>query len=55
MPAEPKNVCVFAEVDEGKIAEVSLELLHKARELAAEVGGRVGAFLLGDGVAATGP
>jgi electron transfer flavoprotein alpha subunit len=50
MPAEPKNVCIFAEVDEGKVAEVSLELLHKARELAAELGGRVGAFLLGDAV-----
>ena len=50
MPAEPKNVCVFAEVDQGKVAEVSLELLHKARDLAGQLGGRVGAFLLGDRV-----
>jgi len=50
MAEEPRNVCVYAEVDEGKIAEVSLELLHKARDLAAELGGKVGAFLLGHGV-----
>ena len=47
---EPRNVCVFAEVHDGTVAEVSLELLSKARELAAELGGRVGAFLLGAGV-----
>jgi len=47
---EPRDVCVFAEVDDGKVAEVSLELLHKARELAAALEGRVGAFLLGDAV-----
>jgi electron transfer flavoprotein alpha subunit len=47
---EPKNVCVFAEVDEGRVAEVSLELLNKARELAGRLDGRVGAFLLGQGV-----
>ncbi len=44
---EPKDVCVFAEVNDGRVAEVSLELLHKARELAGELGGRVGGFLLG--------
>lgn len=48
--AEPKNVCVFAEVDQGRVAEVSLELLHKAHDLASKLGGRVGAYLLGDGV-----
>jgi electron transfer flavoprotein alpha subunit len=47
---EPKNVCVFAEVQDGQVAEVSLELLGKAAELAAELGGRVGAFLLGESV-----
>ena len=47
---EPKDVWVFAEVEDGKVAEVSLELLHKARELAADLGGGVGAFLLGEGV-----
>ena len=45
------NVWVFAEVDEGKLADVSLELLTKARELAAQLdNGRVGALLLGDSV-----
>ncbi len=47
---ERKDVCVFAEVQDGRVAEVSLELLSKAAELAAELGGRVGAFLIGDSV-----
>ncbi len=50
MHEEPKDVCVFAEVRDGQIAEVSLELVHKARELADEQDGRVGAFLLGHDV-----
>ncbi|KPK66313.1 MAG: hypothetical protein AMK73_00410, partial [Planctomycetes bacterium SM23_32] len=41
---------MFAEVDRGKVAEVSLELLHKAGDLAGDLGGRVGAFLIGGGV-----
>jgi len=53
--AEESKVWVFAEVEEGKIANVSLELATKAHELAAQLdGGRVGAILLGDGVAALG-
>jgi len=44
---EPKDVCVFAEVQDGAVAEVSLELVNKARELAGELGGKTGAFLLG--------
>ncbi|MCK4284151.1 MAG: electron transfer flavoprotein subunit alpha/FixB family protein [Candidatus Brocadiae bacterium] len=48
--AEPKNVCVFAEVHDRQVAEVSLELVNKARELAAELGGKVGAFLMGASV-----
>ena len=48
MQEEPKDVCVFAEVEDGKVAEVSLELVHRARDLAEPLGGRVGAFLLGD-------
>jgi electron transfer flavoprotein alpha subunit len=49
---ENRKVWVFAEVQDGKVAEVSLELITKARELAAQMGeGRVGAFLLGHGVA----
>jgi electron transfer flavoprotein alpha subunit len=47
---EPRDVCIFAEVQDGQVAEVSLELLSKAGELAAELGGCVGAFLLGDSV-----
>ncbi len=50
MSDEPTDVCVYAETVEGAVAEVSLELTHKARELAAELGGEVGAFLLGDSV-----
>ncbi len=50
--AQQSKVWVFAEVEEGQVAEVSLELLTKAGELAAQIdGARVGAFLLGDGVA----
>jgi electron transfer flavoprotein alpha subunit len=50
--AQQSKVWVFAEVEDGKIAEVSLELVTKARELAAALdGGRVGAMLLGSGVA----
>ncbi len=41
------DVWVFAEVDGGGIASVSLELLGKGRELAAELGVRVGAVLMG--------
>ncbi len=47
---EPRDVWVFAEVDDGRIAEVSLELVHKAADLAGRLDGRVGAFLLGDAV-----
>ncbi len=50
--AEQSKVWVFAEVEEGKVADVSLELITKARELASQLdGGRVGAFLLGGSVA----
>jgi electron transfer flavoprotein alpha subunit len=49
--AEQKKVWVFAEVEDGAVAEVSLELVTKARELARQLGGaRVGAFLLGSSV-----
>ncbi len=43
------DVWVFAEVDGGSIASVSLELLGKGRELADELGVRVGAVLIGHG------
>ena len=55
--AEPKNltdtrgeVWVFAEQEEGRLHEVSLELLSKGRELADTLGVRLAAVLLGDGV-----
>ncbi len=45
------EVWVFAEAEQGQLADVSLELLSKARELADELGVPVGAVLPGDGVA----
>ena len=49
---EQNKVWVFAEVEDGKIADVSLELVTKAGELADQYeNGRVGAFLLGNSVA----
>ncbi len=42
------NVWVFIEQEGGVIAEVSLELVSKARELADRLGTQVGALLLGD-------
>lgn len=47
--AQHGDVWVFAEVDDGAIASVSLELLGKGRELANELGVRLGAVLLGSG------
>ncbi len=43
------DVWVFAEVDDGKIADVSLELLGKGRELAGTLKVRLGAVILGHG------
>jgi electron transfer flavoprotein alpha subunit len=42
------NVWVFIEQEGGVIADVSLELVCKARELAGRLGTQVGALLLGD-------
>jgi len=47
---QQNKVWVFAEVDGDHIADVSLELITKAGELAAQLAGRVGALLLGDSV-----
>ncbi len=46
--AQHGDVWVFTEIDDGKIADVSLELLGKARELAGILGVQVGAVVLGD-------
>ena len=44
------EVWVFAEQEEGKLSDVPLELLGKARELAGKLGVKVGAVLMGSGV-----
>ena len=44
------EVWVFAEQEEGRLAEIPFELLGKARELAAKLGVKVGAVLMGEGV-----
>lgn len=44
------SVMVFIQQDEGTVAEVSIELVCKARELAAKVGAGVTGVLLGSGV-----
>ena len=50
--ADDGKVWVFAEVEDGKVADVSLELVTKAGELAGQLdGARVGAMLLGAEVA----
>ncbi|MBI5723001.1 MAG: electron transfer flavoprotein subunit alpha/FixB family protein [Planctomycetes bacterium] len=46
------EVWVFAEQEEGKLSDVPLELLTKARELAGKLNVHVAAVLLGKGVAA---
>jgi electron transfer flavoprotein alpha subunit len=50
--ASAGEVWVFVQVDAGRPAEVSLELLGRARELADQLKVEVGAMLLGDGVSA---
>ena len=44
------EVWVYAEQEEGKLSDVPFELLGKARELAAKLGVKVGAVLMGSGV-----
>ena len=46
------EVWVFAEQEEGKLAEIAFELLGKARELADRLGVKVGAVLMGSAVEA---
>ena len=48
--SETRNVWVFVEQDEGRIADVSLELIAKGRELADRLGSELWALLFGDGV-----
>jgi len=51
MPDHTGGVFVFAEQDAGQLAEVSLELLSKGRELADAIGQRLAAILLGHAIA----
>lgn len=48
--AEHKNVWVFAEQNNGKLARVSLEMLGEGRKLADKLGVELAAFLIGDNV-----
>jgi len=48
--ADSRNVWVFVEHDEGKIADVSLELLAKGRELAGTLGSELWALVCGQDV-----
>ena len=42
------NLIVYCEFDEGKVADVSLELLTKGRELADKLGVKLEAVIIGD-------
>jgi electron transfer flavoprotein alpha subunit len=53
--ARRHEVWVVAELTAGRIADVSLELLGRARELADELGADVGAVLIGRGAANAAP
>ncbi|MBD5245887.1 MAG: electron transfer flavoprotein subunit alpha/FixB family protein, partial [Barnesiella sp.] len=46
--ADNNNLIVYCEFDEGKIADVSLELLTKGRQLASELGVKLEAVVIGD-------
>ena len=48
--SETKNVWIFIEQDEGKIIDVSLELMSKGRELADTLGSELWAVVAGRGV-----
>ena len=47
---DTRDIWVFVEQEEGKIADVSLELLAKGRELAQKLNGRVCGVLCGSHV-----
>ena len=50
--SDTKNVWIFVEQDEGRIADVSLELLAKGRELAGILKSELWALVCGQGVEA---
>lgn len=45
------NLIVYCEFDDGKVADVSLELLTKGRELASKLGVKLEAIVIGDNLA----
>lgn len=45
------NLIVYCEFDDGKVADVSLELLTKGRELATKLGAKLEALVIGDNLA----
>ncbi|MDE5799704.1 MAG: electron transfer flavoprotein subunit alpha, partial [Paramuribaculum sp.] len=45
---DQNNLIVYCEFDEGKVADVSLELLTKGRELATKLGVNLEAVVVGD-------
>ena len=45
---DKNNLIVYCEYDEGRIADVSLELLTKGRQLASRLSCRLEALVLGD-------
>ena len=49
--ADNNNLVVYCEFDEGRIADVSLELLTKGRQLATQLGVRLEALVVGDKLA----
>ena len=49
--ADNNNLIVYCEFDEGNIADVSLELLTKGRQLATQLGVRLEALVVGDKLA----
>ena len=51
MRTEMNNVFVYIEMEGGKVADVSLELLTKGRELASTLGVKLEAVVLGHNVA----
>jgi electron transfer flavoprotein alpha subunit len=48
--SDTRDVWIFVDQDEGRIADVSFELLAKGRELADRLGGELCALLCGEGV-----
>ncbi len=46
--AEDKNLIVYCEFDDGHVADVSLELLTKGRQLADRLGVKLEALVIGD-------